>query len=251
MTHSYNLIRPADNSPESIAAATLADGVRNRWFLDRMLFGEYPQDVLDMYGDHLPPECLEKIALDDSSRPDFIGLNYYAPILIQYDKNVDVYKSSSPQCDFELQPSLSYDPTGIAEMLKRVHQDYGPIDLFITENGHMEYRRDYEGKDPTNDPERIAYLATHLEQIGLCRQEGLPVRGYFHWSLLDNFEWRWGMNRMFGLVHVDPKTQERRLKQSAHWYKKYIQNDSLKPTRRPQPSLSQQQPPRPRVLINP
>ena len=239
MTHSYNLIRPVDYSEANVKAAKLADGVRNRWFLDRVLFGEYPKDVLEMYGQYVPPECFDKRALDQSSRPDFIGLNYYAPILIQYDKDVDVYRFSSPACDFEHQPSIDYDPAGITEMVKRVDRDYGPIDMFITENGHMEYRRDYEGKDPTNDSARIDYLSTHLPQIRLCRQEGLPLRGYFHWSLLDNFEWRWGMNRMFGLVYVDPKTQDRRLKQSAYWYKRYIRNDSLESMTPGLPSLSQ------------
>jgi beta-glucosidase len=226
-TLSYNLIHPASNSQEDVAAAKLADGVRNRWFQDRIFRGEYPKDVLEMYGQNVPKECFENRKLDASSLPDFIGLNYYAPIYIKFDKNEDVFHFVSPNDEFELQPSINYDATGLTEMVKRFDRDYGPIEIFITENGYLEYGSALEGKDPTEDYGRIEYLSDHLHQVRLCREQGYPVHGYFHWSLLDNFEWRWGMNRMFGLIYVDPITKNRIPKKSAYWYKKYIENSRI------------------------
>ena len=160
-------------------------------------------------------------------KPDFIGLNYYAPGVICHDPNVPVFNYNSPIDDFELQPTICGDPTGLYEMVKRVHEEYGPTDLYITENGHLENISDDENYNPLHDTDRVEYIRQHTRQVLRCVEDGLPVKGYLHWSLLDNFEWRWGLDRLFGLVHVDRKTQNRRLKQSAYWYRDFIHSQKI------------------------
>ncbi len=222
MVLSYHLLRPASDSPEDIRAASIADGVRNRWFLERTLNGKYPKDIIELYGDCVPEACHLELASSGFRKPDFIGLNYYAPGVICHDPSEPVYKFNSPIDDFELQPVICDKPEGLFDMVKRVHDDYGPIDLFITENGYLENISDSETYNPLHDDERVDYLRTHLKQVLRCVEAGLPLKGYIHWSLLDNFEWRWGLDRLFGLVYVDRKTQNRRLKKSAYWYRDFI-----------------------------
>lgn len=226
MVLSYNLLRPASDSEEDIQATQRADGVRNRWFLDRTIHGRYPRDILDLCGDNVPESCRVELTGSRFRKPDFIGLNYYAPGIIQNDLNESVYKFSSPKDDFELQPTINGEPEGLYEMVKRVHLEYGPIDLFITENGHLE-NVDHSGKqNPLHDEVRVEYLRQHVNQVLRCVEDGFPMKGYIHWSLLDNFEWRWGLDRLFGLVHVDRKTQDRRLKKSANWYRDFIRSQN-------------------------
>lgn len=222
MVLSYHYLLPAHDTHEDRLAVTQADGVRNRWFLDRTMHGKYPQDILELYGKYLPDADFSELRGDAFNAPDFIGLNYYSPGIIQYDRSGSVYKFSSPVDDFELQPTVGNNPAGLYEMVARVERDYGPIDVFITENGYLEYAREYEQKDPTQDYRRIDYMQGHLSELRNCVNAGHPVRGYFYWSLLDNFEWRWGLSRKYGLVHVDKTNQDRTLKKSAYWYKNYI-----------------------------
>jgi len=112
-------------------------------------------------------------------------------------------------------------PQGLAELLQRVHRDYRPGPLYVTENGAC-YDDAVAPDGAVHDPERRRYLQRHLAALHGAIAQGVPVRGYFAWSLLDNFEWSEGYLRRFGLVHVDYATQQRRLKDSALWYRAFL-----------------------------
>ena len=219
---SYNLLRPASGSDRDQLATRRADGVRNRWLLDRVTAGVYPEDILELYRDHVPEQCRERLDTDPPTKPDFIGLNYYASGTVAFDADVPVYQFSDSEELDELQPVIKVEPEGLGETVERVHRDYGPLDLYITENGWLEYEDEFKKREPTADRDRIAYLEGHLEQVQKCVAAGLPLRGYFHWSLLDNFEWRWGLARRYGLVYVDRRNQDRQLKDSARYYRDFI-----------------------------
>ena len=218
---SYRLTRAASASVQDGEAAYRADGVQNRWFLDRVLRGCYPEDIMRFYGDYLPSECRDSLEASSFSKPDFIGLNYYSPDKIWYDEKVELFQFSDSE-SFELQPMIDADPAGLYEMVSHVDHNYGPIDLYITENGYLDYEPKDGNWDPIQDEGRVAYLEAHLKEVEHCVAAGLPLRGYFHWSLLDNFEWRWGLGRRLGLVYVDRKTQDRRPKASAKFYKEFL-----------------------------
>jgi beta-glucosidase len=115
----------------------------------------------------------------------------------------------------------SIDPTGLTELLLRLHRDHPAVPLMITENGAaFDDRVDADGR--VHDQRRIDYLRDHLAAVGRAMEAGADVRGYFVWSLLDNFEWAHGYSKRFGIVHVDYDTQERTWKDSAHWYRDHI-----------------------------
>ena len=114
-------------------------------------------------------------------------------------------------------------PRGIFNSLMRMKSEYGNPPSIITENGFP--LPDSQGKDPLDDPERIAYLSDHVAMVGKAIASGADCRGYFHWSLMDNFEWNKGLAMRFGLVRTNFQTQERMWKKSAHWYKQLIERN--------------------------
>ncbi len=221
MVHSYHLLEPVSDSADDRVAQVRADGFRNRWFLDRLFKGEYPADMLALFDGHIPARFHDPVPEDMFVSPDFIGLNYYAIGKIQNDPTINVLGFSEPQCEFELQPIIGSFPEGLYEMVKRVNEIYEPREMVITENGYLEHESQTKD-DPLNDLVRQKFLLDHLFQVKRCVDAGMPLTGYFHWSLLDNFEWRWGLNRRFGLVHVDRADQTRRVKDSGWIYRDYI-----------------------------
>ncbi|WP_034388765.1 GH1 family beta-glucosidase [Deinococcus sp. YIM 77859] len=202
---------PASERPEDITAARFADGTFNRWFLDPILRAEYPADIWEAYGEDVPevqPADLARIA-----QPiDFMGVNYYSRSVNGAGGNVRPPESSYTHMGWEVYPQ------GLTDLLVRLKEDYANLPpLLITENGAA-YPDEPLGKR-VQDPERVRYLQLHLEAVVQALRQGVDVRGYFAWSLMDNFEWAYGYSRRFGLVYVDYATQERILKDSARWYR--------------------------------
>ena len=109
-------------------------------------------------------------------------------------------------------------PDGLYDTLRRIHERYAPGDMLVTENGAA-YADVVDLDGAVRDPRRIAYFESHLEQVARAMDDGVPVSGYFAWSLLDNFEWTEGYRQRFGLVHVDYETQRRTIKESGYWYR--------------------------------
>ena len=213
-------IHPASDDPADVAAAWLEDGIRNRWFFDPLLRGSYPEDVLEHFADAAPP-VLDGDLAAISVPLDFLGVNNYSRRIVQAGPAgapVDVPSPNGELTDM----GWEVYPAGLYESLVRMHQEYGVESLYVTENGAaFADVRSHDGR--IHDVERIAYLDGYLGAVGNAIAEGVPVRGYFVWSLLDNFEWSLGYSKRFGLVYIDYPTLERIPKESFSWYRDLIE----------------------------
>jgi beta-glucosidase len=211
---------PASDAEGDRLAAQHGDGFFNRWFLDPVFRASYPTDMLEHFAPAGPPVDdgdLETIA----ASLDFLGVNYYSRQVLRENPAggrplvVRVPEGSYTDMQWEIYPD------GLFDVLVRVRDDYDPAAIHITENGAaFADNRNHDGE--VIDPERQAYIADHLAAIGRAIEAGVPVRGYFLWSLLDNFEWAHGYSKRFGIVYVDYPTLERVPKASYHWYRDFV-----------------------------
>ena len=206
---------PADDSPETLQLTTLFDGIYNRWFEESVFTGRYPEDVLALFGSDMPDDYEDDMAV--ISQPlDWAGVNYYTRSLIAPDPDephtgFKCIRGDLPKTDM----GWEIDPEGLAFFLDRLSTHYAPgLPIYVTENGMANKDRIHAGR--INDTERIAYFDAHLAEIARLVDQGCPVKGYFAWSLLDNFEWAFGYDKRFGLVHVDYDTLRRTPKASYH-----------------------------------
>jgi beta-glucosidase len=212
-------IHPASDAAEDVAAAHAEDGVRNRWFFDPLLRGVYPEDVLERFADHVPP--MREGDLAAIATPlDFVGVNNYSRRIVRAGVGGEPGDVRAPEGAMTDMGWEVY-PAGLYESLVRMHREYGVASLYVSENGAaFADVRSHDGR--VHDVERIAYLDGYLGAVGRAVAEGVPVRGYFVWSLLDNFEWSHGYSKRFGIVHVDYPTLERVPKDSFYWYRDLI-----------------------------
>lgn len=235
VTVNLSYVRARDPlDPHDVQAANLVDGLHNRLFLDPLLRGRYPADML-AHMSHLT--SLDFIEADDESTIgadiDFLGVNYYMPTLV----GAQVGSPSSskfpgthgvvwlPQNLPTTGMGWPIDADGLRRLLIRLAEDYPSTPLIITENGASFPDAVQIGK--VNDYERIGFLKDHLRAVHEAIGAGVDLRGYVAWSLLDNFEWAYGYDKRFGLVHVDYTTQERLPKESALWFKKVIADNAV------------------------
>lgn len=210
---------PATESPADAEAARRMDGLNLRWFLDPLFRGEYPADMLDDLRNDLPriePGDLATIA----APLDFLGVNNYSRSVVRDNgdgKTAHVRPEESEYTDMDWE----IYPNGLFDLLVRVHRDYAPRRIYITENGAaFPDVRTHGGE--VLDPERTAYLQRHFAAASRAIEAGVPLAGYFVWSLLDNFEWAFGYWKRFGLIYVDFPTLERVPKASYRWYRDLI-----------------------------
>jgi beta-glucosidase len=213
----------SDSAPDRLAAERM-DGHLNRWFLDPVLRGEYPGDMLDFYERRCGRlDCIQDGDLSLIAAPiEFLGVNYYAPMRVRADAErvpLDVGPASPGPHTTAM--GWEVDPDGLYRVLERVRDDYGDVPIAITENG-ASYDDPPAANGRVGDPQRTAYLKSHLAALRRAVDEGMRVERYLVWSLLDNFEWEWGYDKRFGIVHVDFDTQRRTPKDSALWYRDYI-----------------------------
>ena len=225
-------VRPASDTAADRDAARRVDGVQNRFFLEPVLTGRYPQDVLDDLGEQ------EWFAASSSDlaqvhRPlDFLGVNYYSRHTVA---------APAPGAEGTFGPAFpgsegvrSVDtgaprthmgwpvvPEGMVDVLEQAHALAPGLPLHITENGSA-YPDTVDADGAVHDGERLRYLQQHIEACAVARQRGVPLQGYFVWSLMDNFEWAWGFSRRFGLVGVDYDTQQRTIKDSGRWLRAFL-----------------------------
>ena len=202
-------------------AALRADGYLNRWFLDPLFKGDYPGDMVDWYrskGCHVPAFNAEEKRL--ISQPlDFLGINYYNDFWVEHTPDawpLDFRVLTPPGLPTN-DRNWPITEEGFHTMLMRLHQQYQPAKILITENG-TSTNDSPDLRGCIMDMDRVDYLNRHLLQLHRAIQDGAPVFGYMHWSLMDNFEWSFGYKSRFGLVHVDFKTQKRTIKQSGLTY---------------------------------
>jgi beta-glucosidase len=215
---------PATPSEEDVAAARRLDGHQNRWFLDPLLRGTYPEDMVELYESQFGPfDAVRDGDLDLIAQPlDFLGVNFYRPHVVAAGTDDPVLRLSYQELDAE-RTAMGWPvvPSALTELLLRVRRDYGDVPLLITENGAA-FDDHLDGGSVIEDGRRVEFVKGHVEALERARKAGVDVRGYYVWSLLDNFEWEHGYDKRFGIVFVDFATQRRILKRSALWYRDLI-----------------------------
>jgi beta-glucosidase len=200
---------PATGSAEDAAAARLADGFSNRWFLDPLYGRGYPQDVVERYGGIAPPP----LGSYDGDL-DFLGVNYYMRHVVKASSVAQLGYDVLPPSGQLTEMGWEVHPDGLRTILERVHHDYEPRGVYVTESGAA-----FPDEPNGEDPDRVEYLHDHFVAAADALDAGVPLRGYFVWSLLDNFEWHNGFTKRFGLVYVDYETQRRTMKSSGRFYR--------------------------------
>ena len=209
-------IMPASASEADRRAAHALDGVFNRLYLDAILRGAYPEDVLAGFGPAMPVATSADLAVI-AAPLDALGLNYYTRAVVRHDPAAPypgAIEVPVPGATYTTMNTEVY-PAGLRDILVRLHADYALPPVYIAENGAA--FADEVAGDRIADQARQKYLEAHLAALSEARALGVVVNGYFVWSFLDNFEWGHGYQQRFGIVHVDFQTLERRLKDSALW----------------------------------
>ena len=214
---------PASDAPADLAAVARAEAYMNRQYLDPLVLGRYPQELDEIFGEAWPRWPADDVAA--IRQPiDFLGINYYTRSVTRFDPHAPLLHATAVR-----QPRATYTETGwevcapaLTDTLVWVKQRYGDLPLYVTENGAAFFDPPALEADHLADPLRVDYLRTHITAVHAAMARGVDVRGYFVWSLLDNFEWSHGYSKRFGIVHVDFATQKRTQKDSARFYAKVI-----------------------------
>ncbi|ABQ46970.1 beta-galactosidase [Thermotoga petrophila RKU-10] len=217
---------PASEKEEDIRAARFMHQFNNYpLFLNPIYRGDYPELVLEFAREYLPENYKDDMS-EIQEKIDFVGLNYYSGHLVKFDPDAPA-KVSFVERDLP-KTAMGWEivPEGIYWILKKVKEEYNPPEVYITENGAA--FDDVVSEDGrVHDQNRIDYLKAHIGQAWKAIQEGVPLKGYFVWSLLDNFEWAEGYSKRFGIVYVDYSTQKRIIKDSGYWYSNVVKSNSL------------------------
>ena len=227
---------PASPSLEDYEAYRHFDGMLNRWFLDPLYRGSYPADIVADYMrmEHVPASGLPFVQPGDlktiTAPIDFLGINYYSRTIVRSEaipehRNHPRTVTIAPQSELTDMGWEVY-PHGLFEVLARTSLEYGVPNLYVTENG-ASYGRGPDADGRVRDTARVEYLRDHLVATKKAIDAGAPVRGYFVWSLLDNFEWDRGYTQRFGIVWTDYETQTRIAKDSSHWYGQVIAENGV------------------------
>ncbi len=217
---------PATDRASDVAAARRCDGFLNRWFTDAVFTGKYPRDMWELYDYRVP-----RVGPGDMkimSRPvDFLGVNYYTRAVIQHAQgNFLDGTRLRPEGEYTAMDWEVY-PRGLVDLLVRLTEDYDSPEMYITENG-CSYEDVLSADGKIHDVKRTDYLRLHFAAAHEATQQGVHLRGYFVWSLLDNFEWAYGYSRRFGITYVDYETQRRIPKDSARYYASVIAANAVK-----------------------
>ncbi|MFP1628114.1 GH1 family beta-glucosidase [Streptomyces sp. 5K101] len=236
LTLNLHAVRPLSDSAADVDAARRIDAVGNRIFLDPVFHGRLPEDLVRDTAPVTDWSFVRDGDLEAASAPmDSLGINYYSPTVVAAgsspapspwagaEEHVRFLPAPGPRTAMD----WPVDAEGLYELLTRLRDDLPSVPLVITENGAA-YDDYADPSGAVKDPERVAYLHAHLAAVHRAIEAGADVRGYFLWSLLDNFEWAYGYSKRFGIVHVDFATQRRTFKDSAHWYADVIARGGLR-----------------------
>ena len=218
-------VQPATPSEADKAQAWLEDGKLVRWYMDPLFKRRYPQDVLERLGADAPQ--VHPGDMDIIGTPmDFMGLNYYSRNVVSAAGLWDVHSGgrSITEMGWEIYPE------GLTELLLRLNRDYDVPPMYVTENGGA--FKDSLDHGKVRDRDRTEYIAQHIQAVADAMDQGVKMKGYMVWSLLDNFEWASGYAKRFGIVHVDYASQKRTLKDSALWYQQFLAHQKNSPRAR-------------------
>ncbi|HEU4567344.1 MAG TPA: GH1 family beta-glucosidase [Marmoricola sp.] len=231
VTLNVQQVEPATGSEADVAATRHADLIANRIFLDPMLRGSYPDELVATTA-HLTDWAFVQDGDETEIRQpiDFLGINYYNPARISAGSGDSGFPGTDRASTVDIPgPHTVMDwpivPSGLGALLQRLHREYA-VPLVVTENG-MAARDVVDGDGRVRDEDRIDYLRGHLGAVLDAIGSGADVRGYYLWTLLDNFEWAWGYDKRFGIVHVDFDTQARTVKDSGRWYADVVARNAL------------------------
>lgn len=214
---------PASDTEADLRAAQIHDGIYNRWFVEALTKGRYPADILEHLDPHLPAGWQDDMA-GISTPLDWLGINYYTRTN-HADDGTGKFPFGRAVPGPLPKSSMGWEtyPDGLEFFLQRTRSDYtGDLPLYVTENGTA--RHDRRGDDGVDDAGRCDYFRQHLRAALNAIDAGVPLKGYFAWSLLDNFEWAYGYQERFGLVYVDYETQERTPKTSYDMFRQLLQS---------------------------
>ena len=214
---------PASDDPADLAAVNRADAYMNRQYLDPVFLGRYPDELGQMFADAWPRWPAEDFTV--IRQPiDFLGVNYYTRSVTRFDPEAWLLRAAPVRQAHATHTETGWEvfAPGLTDVLVWVKDRYGNPATYVTENGAAFYDPPTAHGDCLADPLRVDYLRTHVAAVHAAMAAGVDLRGYFAWSLLDNFEWSHGYSKRFGIVHVDFDTQRRTLKDSARFYSKVI-----------------------------
>ena len=213
---------PIDQNKKNIQAANLFDAIYNRWFADAIFKGKYPQIALNVFEPLMPKDYHSDLNM--ISKPiDWLGINYYTRSLIKSKVsedgiNYECHRGSLKTTDM----GWEFYPQGLSYFINRIHQEYDEkIPIYITENGMANNDR-INSKGDIEDLDRIEYFHLHLQETLECLKKGIAIKGYFAWSLLDNYEWSFGYDKRFGIIYVDYENFSRKTKYSYKEFQKFL-----------------------------
>ena len=214
-----NHVEAASERPEDVAAAKRWEGCQNRWYLDPIYHGKYPEDIVELYGDLAPK--VEPGDMETIMQPlDYLGLNMYRRSVVADGTDLPPIniRRANPPGEYSDMGWEVY-PEGLYDILVWTWRNYPIEKIYVTENG-VAYNDPVTPDGRCRDEKRVRYLREHLRQALRARDDGVPLHGYFAWSTLDNFEWAYGYHMRFGVIHVDYETQVRTVKDSGYFLQK-------------------------------
>ena len=225
---------PASDDPADLEVTHASDGYVNRWFLDAVYTASYPADMWERYEQAIGElDFVRDGDLETIAQPtDYLGVNYYAPRVMQAAPGDDPWpwrvivpanvRTTAGFTDgvARTEAGTPIVPHALTDLLVRIRDDYGAPPVMITENGGV-------FPEPVHDERRVAFIHDHVAALHDAIDAGVPVLGYCHWSLMDNFEWKLGYAQRFGLVHVDYDTLARSVKDSGRYYERIARANAL------------------------
>lgn len=218
-------VHAATDAERDRSAAARMSSYVNEWFLDPIYRGDYPGLMREAFGDLLSPFTAEEREIVQSPL-DFVGVNNYSRAIVRHEEEqfLGARQVGAPGPVTDMHWEIY--PDALREILSWVHTRYAPPSVMITENGAA-FKDEPDDAGRVNDSARVAYLQAYLSKAHQAFEEGVPLTGYFLWSLLDNFEWSYGFSKRFGIIYVDHETQQRTVKRSAEWYAQTISDNAF------------------------
>lgn len=229
ITLNLNVTDPQTESEADRAAARRGDGFQNRWFLDPIFAGFYPTDMMDLFAPYVQNYGFIRAGdLERINQPiDFLGVNYYTRAVVYDDPAAALLGTGTVSFPPERTTAMGWEihPDSLYRLLMRLNREYTTIPLYITENGAA-FDDQVEADGTVHDTDRVRFLQAHFQAAQHAIADGSTLRGYYVWSLMDNFEWALGYSKRFGLIYVDYPSQRRIYKDSALWYRDLIRVQS-------------------------
>lgn len=228
ITLNLNPVYPASESDEDMEAAIRHGDFLNGWFLEPIFKGRYPEKLRHWLAEKIEfPQFNAEDMKAISASVDFLGVNTYSFSSVRHDpEDWPLQMGFANTGKDRTDTGWEIYPEGLYDLLVYLHEEYGGIKMYITENGAA-YMDEVDENGQVEDDKRIEYLQAHIDQVHRAVVDGVNLAGYFLWSFLDNFEWRMGYSKRFGLVYIDYGTLERIVKKSGWWYRDVIERNGI------------------------